>query len=503
MKKYILARVIFLIMVLVMCFLCACGNKNQFSKEDFESKGENVSTITHSFMKTDDSEVVTYDKEMLQQFQNSIMAQTVEYPYPELFNYEEAIGGIKSGLVMEEHTYSALDKNGKLTKEHLINIVKENNDVYLKEINTSILAPVEDELLQQICKVLVDTTKYVLEQYPDIDRERVYCNLGNLKIIEKKSALDFAAVEPGMVLHVNRNTSMMADVFTSSNMYNVLVHETMHIIQYGCACENIEGCARRCGLAYAYNEREQDYSDWLWLAEGSAERMACLHDNVEPMTYQNLVNYILTLDLAVLLKEDTTADYIETINFYNDLSKLFDAFDAKTEEEKKEIYHMIYSLEIMQMLPQGVKDSYAKIYGEEYTDEVRDRINNEVKRPIVKTITKRFYNNLVNALMSQNLTKNDVLFLLNLFESTIDKHILFESEEHKEYNVEFKEWYSEVQNNFWNCLTNLSVNDYGAYQSYDDTKTVHASMTWLDETKRTFLLEKFEDNMCDYKFIKN
>lgn len=499
MKRCVLKRVV--AVVLIAGTLCACGKKKGFSSEDFQNSNQNTAVVTHSFSESDDSGKVTYDKVALQNFQTNLMAQTVEYPYPEMFNYEEAIGGIKSGYTVDKHACSALDSSGKLTVEHLVEVVKNNNKVYLKELNSSIVKDVNEELIKQICTILVNTTQNVLKKYPDIDRERVYCNLGNLKILERGGALDFAAVEPGMILHVNRNTSDMVDLFTSSNMYNVLVHETMHIIQYGCECEEVEGCVRRCGLAYAYSAREQDYSDWTWLAEGSAERVACLQDNVEPMTYKTFVNYILSLDLAVVLKEDLTADYIETVNFYNDLDRLFGAFDAKTEEEKREIYHMIYSLEIMQVMPADVKEAYAKIYGQEYTDEVRDHVNNQVKRPIVKSMTKRFYNNLATALMNQSITKNDVLFLVNLFDSTMDYHVLFESEKYQEYNKEFKVWYAAVQNEFFQCLTNVSVADYEAYQSHDDSKTVNASMKWLDETKRMFLLEKFEDNMCEYKFI--
>lgn len=504
MKRYIIMRAEATLMILFLVgALCACGGKkNQFSNADFESNHKNIAKITYAFSKSDASKEVTYDKAVLQKFKEDIMSQTVEYPYPELFDYEEAINGIKSGFTVKEHACSALDLNGKLTVDYLVEIVKENSNTYVEEKETKVFKTVNEDLLRGICKVLVETTQNVLEQYPDIDKERVYCNLGNLKIVEKSSALDFAAIEPGMVLHVNRNTASMVDIFTSSNMYNVLVHETMHIIQYGCECENVEGCIRRCGLAYAYSDREQDYSDWMWLVEGSAERMACLHDKVEPMTYQNLVNYILSLDLAILLKEEMPANYVETICFYNDLDKLFDSFDAKTKEEKQEIYHMIYALEIIQMIPTDVKEAYAKIYSKEYTAEEADVFNNKVKRSVVKTLTKRFYNNLATALMEQSVTQNDVLFLLNLFESTINYHILFESQNHKAYNAEFERWYCVVQSNFFDCITNISLEDYKAYQSYDDTKTICASMKWLEQAKCDFLIEKFEDHLCDYKFIE-
>lgn len=512
-KKMIFRKKSILITILATAvFLCSCGQEygNFTSKKKKSSinddlavfeKQENTTSITHSFSTDDNSETLEYNKNSLQNFQTSYLTQSVSYGYDELFNYHEALSRIKSGLTVDNHTHSALDQNGNLTEEHLFEIVKENNKEYLAE-KSSLLKDVEDDLLHRICEIVVETVNDILEQNPEIDRERVYCNLGNLKVVDKSSALDFAAVEPGMVLHINSNTTKMAEIMTSSNMYSVLVHESMHIIQFGCECEQIEGCDRRCGLAYAYTDEQQDYSDWMWLSEGSAERMTCLYSNIEPMTYKNLVNYILSLDLAIILKNDVPANYVETISFYNDLDRLFKPFDAKSEEEKKEIYQMIYALEIMQMEPSDVKEAYQQIYGVEWNDKIRDDINNKLKRPIVQTLTKRFYYNLADAIMNNSLTKNDVLFLLNLFESTINYHLLLNNSNHDHYNQEFAEWYSTVQSVFFDTLENVSLEDYENYQAYDqNTKTICAGMQWLNEAKQTFLIEKFEDNLCDYKFI--
>lgn len=499
--KTVFQKGIALTVIFVLTVLMCSGCKRKFDINSFE-KHENTTTITHTFSNTDESEKVIFDESSLHRLRKTYLSQPVTYGYDELFNYEEAIPRIKSGYVVENHARSALDENGKLTAEHLFEIVRKNNDEYLE--NKVLLKDVDDKIIHRICEIIVETTNDILEKYPDIDRDRVYCNLGNLKIIEKGSALDFAAIEPGMVLHINKHTAKTVNVFSSSNMYSVIVHETMHIIQFGCECEQIENLLRRCGIAYAYSDLEQDTTDCLWLSEGSAERMACMYTNVEPMTYKNHVNYILSLELATILKDDIPANYVETISFYNDLDRLFMLFDATSEAEKKEIYHMLYSLEIIQQQPTDVMTMYEKIYGEEWNDEIRDIVNHKLKRPVVQTITKQFYNNLIDAVINKSLTKNDVLFLLNLFDSTINYHLVFNNSNNEQYNSEFVNWYTSVESTFFDSLENVSIEDYSAYQSYDkETKTVNASINWLDEDKKNFLLEKFEDHFCDYKFLTN
>jgi len=496
-KKRIL---LWLLIVSVFTTFLACKEETSLSLDDLK-KPEGTVTTAYSFQAEDTSGELLFDENKLQEFQTLLTSTRVEYGYEELFDYEKALWGIQVDHTVSEHRYSALDSDGKLTKEHLLEVVKANNVAYLSK-NTSLLKKLDDEYLLRICEILVEVTNDTLEKYPDIDRDRVYCNLGYLKVIEKGGALDFAAVEAGMVLHVNRNMAKLVGATTSGSMYQVLVHEAMHIIQYGCSCEEIEGCIRRCGLAHAYSSTimEQDYSDWIWLAEGSAERMASLYAGVEPMTYTNYVNYIASLNLATVLQPDVPANYVETLYFYSDLDRLFTLFGATTEEEKQEIYQMIYALEIMQSEPGDVKEAYKKHYGTEWSDQIRDEVNNTVKRPIVQTLTKCFLNHLAEAIRSNSISKNDFLFLLNLYESTINYHLRLDNENHDQYNGEFVAWYGSLQSALFASLENVTAEDYEQYVSDDGAAVIHAGMNWLDEQKQSFLISRFEANRCEYKF---
>lgn len=486
-----------ILIVVMMCMVCSCGSKNKLVLSEFKPKEDSGNKV-FSVAETEETVALAYDTEKMQEFQTAIKTEQVEYGYGELFDYEKAMQGMRVEHSVAEHKYSALDADGMLTKEHLCEIVIENNEVYLETAVKSVVKDVDEELILQICEIIVGVVNDMLEKYPDIDKERVYCNLGNLKIVEKVSALNYGAVEPGMVLHINRNTAALLKYNDNASLYNVIVHETMHILQFGCACEQIEGCERRFGPSHAYDDWEQDYADWTWLGEGSAERMACLYIGTEPMTYYNHINYILTLDLVNVLREDVPTNYIESLYFYDDVDKLFYAFDAETEEEKQEVYKMIYSLELMQMEPEDLTDAYEKFYGVAWTEEVSGDVFNKVKRPILKTVTKKFFDNLADVIMTEEISKNDLLFLMNLYESTINQHLHLDNAKYDQYNEEFISWYKEYRKMLFGAFENLSLGEYMAYVAGDGESLINATLSWVPKDKMELLMEKYSVHTCKY-----
>lgn len=487
--------------LLVMTLFCLCFSACQKNRFSVDSLDEHKNTLTHdySFDSHDKSEQIGFDSEKLSGYISDIKNLSVDYGYPEMFNYQKAMEGVNADCTVAKHSFSALDDNGALTKEHLLEIVNHNTEKYLEE--TPLLTEIDNqEFLLRVCEIIVKVTNDILKQYPDIDKDRVYCNLGNLKIIENKSAVaDYAAVEPGMVLRFNSTTAKTANIMQNASMYSTVIHETMHIIQYGCTCEPNKACTRRCGLAHAYDSWEQDYADWLWLSEASAERLVCLYSDVEPMTYQNMVRYLISMDLSTMLQENVPANYLETVNFYSEPKMLFDLFGCENEQDKEEIYHLIYALEMMHMQPDDVKAAFKNKYGQELDGSVADDFNSKIKRPIIKTLTKTFYRNLSQTVANSQMTKNDLLFLVNLFESTINYHMGFDDSKYDDYNVEFVQWYKQVRDGFFGCLTNATDAEYAEYNAKKSETVLNAGMQWLDSEKRCFLSDKYEALNSVYK----
>lgn len=196
------------------------------------------------------------------------------------------------------------------------------------------------------------------------------------------------------------------------------------------------------------------------------------------------------------------ANYAETVNFYCDPDMLFDLFDCETEQDKEEIYHLIYGLEMMQMQPEDVKKAYKENYGIELSGSVADEFNNTIKRPIIKTLTKSFYRTIAQTLADETLTKNDLLFLLNIFDSTVNYHVCFDQQEKDIYNEELAEWYRQTRNEFFDCILNVGIDDYVAYQAESDGALINAGMQWLAPDKQAFLTDKYETLDKSFKFLR-
>ena len=145
---------------------------------------------TYSFDQDNTSEIAQFDSDKTNKFIVDIKNTAVDYGYAEMFDYEKAMSGIDIDHTVDKHQFSALDSSGALTKEHLLEAVNRNTKEYLNDSTTGVISEIADQsFLLRICEIITDVTNDILKQYPSIDKERVYCNLGNLKVIEKNPHL--------------------------------------------------------------------------------------------------------------------------------------------------------------------------------------------------------------------------------------------------------------------------------------------------------------------------
>ena len=104
-------------------------------------------------------------------------------------------------------------------------------------------------------------------------------------------------------------------------------------------------------------------------------------------------------------------------------------------------------------------------------------------------------------LLSSIVTKNDLLFLLNIFDSTINYHLCFDRPEQDDYNVAFAEWYQQMQDAFFDCFPNVSRDDYTDYAAVKDDTLLNAGMQWLASDKQAFLADKYEALDNNFKYM--
>lgn len=447
MRKIIAVTLCLLILV---SSLVGCGNKGYKSSNAnivFSSQEKNYSVF---FLSTDTSERLHLNQTEIDKFNQLVSDISLDYTYDELYGIEECYDRIFIDNNVATHAYSALDSVGKLTAEHLSELVKDNNKSFLEETEkvAGFYHEPDDEYLLSVCQLIVDTVNEIKSRYPDIDYERVYCNLGNLKILYKTGLLDNASVTPEMILQLSDGMLQIVNIMSDSGIRDVLIHGIMHMIQFGCSCEKIQNCSRHVGFTFRWDDVPLQGNDWVWLAEGSAEQNMCMLMGDEPLTYQNKINYIQSLNLATFLHQDTPADYVQTLCFYSDPNRLFDLFDAHSKEEITEIARLMEAIQIIQESPDDFLKAYQEKYGVDTSDTAEmDKLRYTLKPAICVTLAKVFYSNLANALQNtESVTSNDVFYLLRIFEAAMDYHTLYSSRpERIEINSPFLDRYKQIR----------------------------------------------------------
>ena len=318
--------------------------------------------------------------------------------------------------------------------------------------------------------------------------------------------LAYAQVNEELVLSISQNNIIIAQSQLGDNGFrNILVHELMHIIQVGCMCENLEGTSRRAGISVYWDDFSLNTTDWTWLIEGAADRFTSKITGDDAITYKYKVDYICSYNMSILLRDSVNADAIETLTLYDDPKLLFDAFGCETQEEREEVLKLLISTEILQTQPELFYDKCAENtgYNPAVSQEEKDNFGYYLKADIGVSLSREFYENLVDFIQHNEVSLNDVFFLINLFEGHLNQHMKFNKEEQKEFNQKFFEKYNILRDEFFKKLAKDNPGmDFDSL--YDDYKIVsdnnlNADLNMLPATKREFLIERAQwqkDNLA-------
>lgn len=276
-----------------------------------------------SFVDNDISPRVTLTAETCESLSDSIKDVQVDFIYDDLYDTENAFERLNRRDDVEFHQYNATDNNGNLSADRLCDVVKENNQKYLEaadfggNIKESFYEYIADDKLLEICKLIVDSVNRILLLYPDIDRDRVYCTLGDLKVFYCDVGMSFASVNEDRVVKINRNIMKTTALLQGegNEERDILIHEVMHLVQHGCPCEHIPDCEFRAGISKRYDDDRYNSSFFDPLIEGSAEKCMSNITGDKELTYSNYINYIDSLDVCTMMDNNLSYNYIESISF--------------------------------------------------------------------------------------------------------------------------------------------------------------------------------------------
>lgn len=494
-KTYILRVVSVLLSLCLLLSFCGCNSKN-YSRPNLNldtSGRENKYTFAST-----PSEELKLSKDGFDSVLAVVEEQKADYEYSDLYALDEVKKRLDFDVSVDNHKHNALNESGVLEADHLASLVAENNNAFLAEENFG-YENVDAEYIKQICTLIIEEVNEMQSRYPDVDWDRVYCNLGNMKILYNVGMLSYAEVSKDMVLSISKNnTEIVLNMKGENGLRNVLVHETMHIIQLGCECEDIEHCDRRAGISVYWDDFTLNSTDWAWFVEGSAERNMCNLTGEEAISYQYKMDYICSFTMSLILKDEVEADTMETLCFYSDPELLFDAFGCETQGQKDEILNMMITMEVLQMQPEAF---FLELIEETGVDprETEDSLNRfcyTLKPSVCVTLSQEFYENLSHHIYENGISVNDLCFLITLFEGHINQHLDYDDESKAEINKVFVDSYVPMREALFESLKseNEGINLNEMYSQYiildKETDTLNAELNFLPDDKKDFLAER-------------
>lgn len=439
-------------------------------------------------------------------FDDYLSKVDVDYKYDDLFGIDEALAKLAEENLeaVKTHTHQIeLTEEGLFDANIIMEAVKNNNIEYKNDPNLSsykkavLNNPTESEI-RIVCAALADSLNIKIKNYPEIDIEELRCVVGNLKIFSSPSTSnayvnhdDCLVISPNMIKLV---TTMTGD---KNSQTNIIKHESNHLAQKGCCDRLLESNDEKkiVGITREWETLKVNPLAWKWFYEGSAEKEMMKESNCEAITYAALVSYLDSLTMATILDKDIPIDYTERLCFQKDINKIFEQFNCVTQEEKEEIIKMMYSIDIIQYSKDDFYKAYEQVYGEEKNDTTIVKIQRELKVPICTTLTKVFYSNLSEYLVSNQLSLQDVFYLIRVFEGDLNSHLDCANDTKLLNNTKFMESYTSIQNEFFYQMSETNSINKETLVEYFNNYTVEGStdvLKKLDADKKEFIINRYQ-----------
>lgn len=440
---------------------------------------------------------------------NQINNIKTEYSFLDLYNtdlYNLNIIETRSNAMSD-------DKNVQLiyNAESLKNVVLENNIKYLESVGArkSFYHDVSNDDLNNICSIIIETINTCINENPNINISDINKSLSNLKIFEKSSGNN-AAISDDEILTFNKSMiNALQSIHPEENdaFKSVITHEVIHLISKNPYTLQKDSGISIMGIStnYDYDKTVMDKDktiiplNWSWFNEAAAELKMCEITGNKPMVYQYMIGYFNSLKLVTLFSDNKS---FEDINLEKDFNSFLAKFNIQSDEDKIELFNMMYSLEIIEKEPDNFFNQYYKKYGIDPKNNSDDLKNLKVnlKNSICTTLTKIFYSSLSQKIMNSTMNLADIFYLINIFESDLNLHINYSNTDSLAYYSTLVEDYNSIQINFFETISkNLNMNlteITDLFQAYGlttlDGKNNYTN-SFLTSDQANFLNNKFDD----------
>lgn len=435
-------------------------------------------------------------------FEEYLDSITVEYKYSHLYNIDSAFSLYKASPFQKvtDHSHD-VRVNGKIDVDTLFKRVKINNEKYLQE--KLLYKEYSDEKVREYCTYLAENLEVIFEKYPFIDKDSVCCSLYDLKILISPADMAYAKVNDDLVFSITEerleNVLAKALLDTEDPFTETFYHEMMHICHMACT-DYEKGFDWVVGVCRNSEQWEVNPLMWLCLEEASAEMMKSDCLDCENGNYSSKISYVRSLSYVLSLTESENYQ-LEYIQCSYDTDEFFKLFGADSDEEKIEVIKLMYTIEVLQSSPTGFYEAYRDEYGTDLKESelAEEDLRLEVKNDILLAFTKIFYSNLARRMSEGEVTLQDMLYLIEVYESDVNAHT---STYYKNISFAkpFFESYIGIQDKFFEIIAkenNMDVEDVKiSFDNYsinvsdgDVKKSPNCDLDFLSAEKRSWINE--------------
>lgn len=513
---------------LAICILCTQANKstifqsmkttgakitsetvdNNFDnvRKDYEGRklkkiSSNETIVKNNETSTEESTLVKNDKPVTtdineitssdyDDFIKLASSNNIKYIYSSYYDIDEALNNTNSYL--SNKSYNVISSIDTIPSFDVLysTITNNNNSFFYTNINNGYYK-LDDEIIRRTCNLIIESLNNNINDLDDNSKARVYEELKNLKVIGADSTNKKVSSEVYNALY-DAKGYLILDI-TQINKYGseealdkTILHEIAHIYQKELYNNNQVG-------ASLYNSSlKVNPLIWSFINETTAESNSMeITSSNKPLVYSKQYAYLRALNFSALINPNYDEKAFEKANKNFNPDDIYNMYNATTYQEKVEVIDMLYSLDI-------ALSKRTDFYNNYDGNDSKETISNNLLASSMYTNTRYFYTNLAERVENGNATLEDCLYLIKMYEITLNSCINYELN-YDSYQ-EFITSYTNLQNDFFNYLsikTNKSLDDiislYNIY-TYNKQYTNVPSLNWLKDSEKDYIFNCYVAN---------
>lgn len=393
---------------------------------------------------------LTLAEDQAQAFLAWLDTQTVEYEFYGLLQPEQAMQTYRE-IIPYSSTECGLIRNGTLDQDGLRSRVLDNNKNYLAAYTGSKFSELSsadfDEIFESVCQGV----EYLLET--GCDAARMDEKLSDLKIFSssENSAARMTHQETILAINLAVIEASQKNAPEIDYLKQVALHETMHLGQLCSDTERTaEGYEVNIGPCYGWENEQPRTMFWNWYIEGSAEWLAMdACQSSQPAAYAPYIKALESLAVTLIPAQESDAVAMQSLD--PDLDRFFALFGAETDEERAEIVHMLWAVELALTQSSEFYQAYKAQRGS--FEENKMYYHRELLASAGQTLTKVFYRQLCS-LAQDGSSLQELFSLITVFETEMNRLVGYNNTWSE---VEpFKAQYTAIQSTFFEQLAAAS-----------------------------------------------